>query len=661
MARFNVDKVNPDLAAERQKATFNPEQITCILDGAEYLTEKRRFMESMLLNDRTLSDGPDFNFLSRSEKYSEAVKKAGYYLKILKEKSINNRADSYFLSNLLFPNETSPIGLHGAMFVPTLESQCSTEQKEKWLNKAYNHEILGTYAQTELGHGTNVRGLETTSTYDPKTEEFVLHSPTLTSTKWWPGGLGKTCNYAIVMALLYTKGECQGIHGFIVQLRDLNTHTPLPGIILGDIGPKFGFGTIDNGFLRFDHVRIPRENMLMKNSQVSKDGSYIRPKSEKLAYGSMIFIRAMVVLDQAARGLAQACTIAVRYSCVRRQSEFKPGEREPQVMDYQTQQYKLLPQLASAYAFYFAGLKMRETYFTLNYEIQQGNTECLPELHAASSGLKALSTEGAMFGIEQCRLACGGHGYSDASGIPKIYTQVTAACTYEGENTVLYLQTARYLVKAFQQRNSKISSSLGYLTEEITGKYVLSQPITLSSLVEAYKHRARRLIVTTCQKLKQLEAEGRAAHDAWNIMSVSLTKAAQAHCHLYIIETFVDKLSSVTEVEVYAVLLQLFELYAIHGITSNAGDFIEDGYMNTDQLNMLRGYLFDLLTIIRPNAVALVDSFDFTDHLLGSILGRYDGNVYEHLYKWALSSPLNKSQVHESIKYLKPFLQPSKL
>ena len=67
--------------------------------------------------------------------------------------------------------------------------------------------------------------------------------------------------------------------------------------------------------------------------------------------------------------------------------------------------------------------------------------------------------------------------------------------------------------------------------------------------------------------------------------------------------------------------------------------------MNTDQLNMLRGYLFDLLTIIRPNAVALVDSFDFTDHLLGSILGRYDGNVYEHLYKWALSSPLNKSQV----------------
>ena len=48
-------------------------------------------------------------------------------------------------------------------------------------------QIIGTYAQTELGHGTYIRGLETTATYDPPTEEFVIHSPTLTSTKWWPG------------------------------------------------------------------------------------------------------------------------------------------------------------------------------------------------------------------------------------------------------------------------------------------------------------------------------------------------------------------------------------------------------------------------------------------------------------------------------------------
>ncbi len=49
-------------------------------------------------------------------------------------------------------------------------------------------QVIGTYAQTELGHGTFVRGLETTATYDIDTQQFVIHSPTLSSTKWWPGG-----------------------------------------------------------------------------------------------------------------------------------------------------------------------------------------------------------------------------------------------------------------------------------------------------------------------------------------------------------------------------------------------------------------------------------------------------------------------------------------
>jgi len=39
------------------------------------------------------------------------------------------------------------------MFIPTLESQATPEQKEKWLTKAANYEIIGTFAQTELGHG----------------------------------------------------------------------------------------------------------------------------------------------------------------------------------------------------------------------------------------------------------------------------------------------------------------------------------------------------------------------------------------------------------------------------------------------------------------------------------------------------------------------------
>jgi acyl-CoA oxidase len=74
------------------------------------------------------------------------------------------------------------------MFIPTLLSQASAEQQAEWLPKALGLKLVGTYAQTELGHGTFVRGLETTATFDPETDEFVAHSPTLTATKWWPGG-----------------------------------------------------------------------------------------------------------------------------------------------------------------------------------------------------------------------------------------------------------------------------------------------------------------------------------------------------------------------------------------------------------------------------------------------------------------------------------------
>lgn len=80
--------------------------------------------------------------------------------------------------------------------------------------------------------------------------------------------MGQTANYCIVVAQLYTQGECHGIHPFMVQVRDEDTHMPLPGIKIGDIGSKAGLNSVNNGFLGLDNVRIPRTNMLMKHAQV---------------------------------------------------------------------------------------------------------------------------------------------------------------------------------------------------------------------------------------------------------------------------------------------------------------------------------------------------------------------------------------------------------
>lgn len=149
---------------------------------------------------------------------------------------------SLVATNIL--REGSPIGLHFAMFLPALRSMGTPEQQAEWIPKALNFNIIGTYAQTELGHGTFIRGLQTTSTYDPKTKEFELHSPTITAYKWWPGGLGHTANHCVTFAQLYTQGKCHGIHPFIVQLRDLETHKPMKGITIGEIGNKVGFNTV---------------------------------------------------------------------------------------------------------------------------------------------------------------------------------------------------------------------------------------------------------------------------------------------------------------------------------------------------------------------------------------------------------------------------------
>ena len=138
--------------------------------------------------------------------------------------------------------------LHYAAFTPTLMAQLSAEQQAEWLLPAYRMEIVGALAQTELGHGSNVRALQTTAEYDASTQEFVLNTPTLQAMKWWPGGLGKSATHCALYAQLVLNGRELGFHTFMLQLRD-EDHHPLPGITLGEIGPKFGDNMVCHGML----------------------------------------------------------------------------------------------------------------------------------------------------------------------------------------------------------------------------------------------------------------------------------------------------------------------------------------------------------------------------------------------------------------------------
>lgn len=135
--------------------------------------------------------------------------------------------------------------------------------------------------------------------------------------------MGHTANHAIVIAQLIVRGQRQGVFPFIVPLRDEETHMPYPGVKIGDIGAKMGLKSTNNGFLGFTNYRIPRENMLMKNAQVLEDGTFVKAPVSVLTYGTMVFVRVMIVRDMSNR-LAQAATIATRYSAIRRQSPIDP-------------------------------------------------------------------------------------------------------------------------------------------------------------------------------------------------------------------------------------------------------------------------------------------------------------------------------------------------
>ncbi|KAJ9577671.1 hypothetical protein L9F63_005751 [Diploptera punctata] len=651
--------VNPDLKNERQKCTFNPLELTYLVYEGRDRNKQRKEIENFFFSDPDLQDKVPLDFLSHKEKYEETIRKACViHKKLLEYRSIAGHIDSEtekLLQSVIAAvlKDGNPFGLNTVMFVPALLGQGTPEQQSKWLKRAIKYEIIG----TELGHGTFIRGLETTAHYDPNTQEFILNSPTLSSYKWWMPSMGHTANYAVVMAQLYTQGVRRGIHLFIVQIRDEETHEPMPGIKVGEIGTKVGMHAINNGYLGFENVRIPRNRMLMKNAQLP-DGSYVKAPSDKLTYGAMMFVR-VIMLQGAAAQLAQASTIAIRYSVVRRQSEMKPGEPEPQILDYRTQQYKLFPNLATSLAIKQSASfvwKMYTDNFVIKFD-SSGNSIFYERA-------KAVCTSTAAQGVETCRLSCGGHGYMTCSNFSCIYGVATASCTYEGENTVLLLQTARYLMKAWQQAVSgvNLTPTVAYLKEALSERKSSQQwENSIPHIVKAFQRVSAGKVRMGLKSLQKRINGGFAPEVAWNSTSIELAECAEAHARTFLVETFIKRIAEINcSVALKTVLVQLSELFAIYTLLRNKGDFLAFSNMTPQDISGLQVWMENLLEALRPNAVGIVDGFDFHDRVLSSALGAYDGRVYERLFEEASKSPLNKETVNQSFhKYLKPFLKSS--
>ncbi|KAI0153645.1 acyl-CoA oxidase [Pestalotiopsis sp. NC0098] len=655
------------LAAERASSNINVDQL------ADYMFTK----ETLAMRDnilRVLTADPVFDksqnyFQGRDDRIKASLGKG----KRLQQLSVKHNwsQEEYQCANDLL-SEPTPYGLHATMFLVTLREQGTPEQHELFLKKAENYQIVGCYAQTELGHGSNVRGLETTATWNQKDKTFTIHSPHLTSSKWWIGSLGKTANHAVVMAQLMIDGRNYGPHPFVVQIRDLKTHEPLENVHVGDIGPKFGYNTMDNGFLLLNQVKVPHVNMLARFSHIDPEtGKYKRPANPNLVYGTLTYIRSNIVL-QSGSTLARGVTIATRYCAVRRQFQDLDAKGtdagENPVLNYTMVQVRLLPLLAATYALHFTGRGMLQMYQENQKRMAAGRdagklsdanrrpgpeelnpgTDLLADLHATSCALKAYGSTVAGEGLEVCRRACGGHGYSSFSGIGTWYADYLPTLTWEGDNYMLTQQVCRYLLKS--ARAVLAGKGGDNDTTRILKAFLARRDVGASfdvlasdtELVEAFGWRVAHL---TFEALQRRDEEKR----PWNSLLVDFHRLSTAHAQYMTVKSFHDALvhdsatTSSLDRQTITILHALFRLFALNTLEREAAEFFSSAAVTVRQITLARRAVMKLLEEVRPHAVRLVDAWKFSDWQLDSSLGRYDGKVYEDMfYRASELNPLNK-------------------
>lgn len=633
------------LANERSRSNLQVEELSQhLLSRGGFLERQKKILE--VIENRPIFSKKNQLNLARPDRYQLSLARS----KELRRLSLQHgwNADDYKMAQYLV-GEVSPYAIHNSMFTTSIREQCNDEQRKIWLPRAENWEIIGAYSQTELGHGSNVRGIETTATWNNDTKDFTIHSPTLTAAKWWNGSLGRTANYAIVIAqlLLPENGKLRsyGPHQFIVQIRDLKTNRPLDGIVIGDIGTKFGYSFMDNGYMLFKNFKVPHSALLSKYTGVSLHGKYIQPKNQAIVYGSMTFIRAGIIMESRLV-LARACTVAVRYLSIRRQfADRDTGGPELSVLDYPTVQIRILPLLAATYALHYTGEAMFKLYWDTRADIEQkGDLSRLAELHAASSGLKACCTLLVADGSETCRRALGGHGFGGGSGLIPLVTDHLDKPTVEGDSWMISQQTASYLIKR--------------MTAAVSGK--CSEPI--DSQFQAYLQRKQPRqyniyhneadIVAAFQDrvsyLAQKAYESRVVKkQSWTELMIALHRMAIAHSESILIENFynavfVGRASPQLDNATQAVMKDLFRLFALTTIDAKSTEFVLAGALDLAKLSTLTATIQQLMSAIRPHAVRLVDAWSIPDYLLDSALGQKDGDVYNALWKKAhLENPLN--------------------
>ena len=539
-------------------------------------------------------------------------------------------------------------GVQWGLFGGAVQALGTERHHERYLRDIMSFDLPGCFAMTETGHGSDVQQLRTTCTYDPDTQTFDLHTPHQAARKDYIGNAAQDGRMAVVFAQLVTRGQRHGVHAWLVPIRD-EQGDPVPGVTIGDDGPKAGLLGVDNGRLSFDHVTVPREMLLDRYGSVAPDGTYTSSiENETRRFFTMLgtLVRGRVSVGGSASAATKlALDIAVRYGETRRQFSAPGADREVLLNDYLVHQRKLLPALAATYAYSFAQEELVGTMHDVQgaEHVDEGAQR---ELESRAAGLKAAQTWHATRTIQMAREACGGAGYLQENRLPHLKADTDVFTTFEGDNTVLLQLVAKGLLTGYRDAFGSLDGwgKVGFIADMVR-ETVLERTAArglIARLVDAVpgredevplldrgwqlkvlEDREKHLLESAIRRLRRGAATpGVRPFDVFNDVQDHVLRTAQAHIDRIVLEAFVAGIERTTDVDARALLERVCDLYALTTIEADRAWFLEHGRLTPTRSKALTTTVNALLKDLRPHMVTLVDAFAIPEDWKGAAILR---------------------------------------